>query len=288
MKTLLRPLACLLTTWSFAGPLQAEDWKPAAAPLMTRWAKDVSPEKARPEYPRPQLVRKDWLSLNGLWEFAFDDKNEGRSAGWSSGKELEQKILVPFTFEAALSGIGKGQEIHERVWYRRTFEVPADWKGKHVLLHFGAVDWQASVWVNGRKLGTHRGGYAPFSFDITFALKPSGPQEVVVQVYDPADPGKGAYQPKGKQLGSRSIWYTRTTGIWQTVWLEPVQRTYISALELTADPVTGALTATAETDRISSSTGLRLAVLDPDGKSVASVTSHDTGMYAYPHDQGSL
>src|ERR1041385_8192638 len=122
-------------------------WKPAPAPLMTRWAKDVSPEKARPEYPRPNFVRKDWLNLNGIWEFSFDDANEGTGAGWKSGHALPERILVPWTFEAALSGIGKGNEIHERVWYRRTFDVPKAWNGKRVLLHFGAVDWEASVFV---------------------------------------------------------------------------------------------------------------------------------------------
>src|SRR5256884_9782835 len=118
MKTLLRLLACLLTTWSFAGPLRAEDWKPAAAPLMTRWAKDVSPENARPEYPRPQMVRKDWLNLNGLWDFAPD----GAPAG---------QILVPFCMESALSGVGKH---FDKSTYRRTFTVPANWKSQRVIL----------------------------------------------------------------------------------------------------------------------------------------------------------
>lgn len=199
----------------------ASKWKPAPAPLMTRWAKDVSPVRVRPEYPRPLFVRKDWKSLNGLWEFAFDDSDQGRTQGWQSGKALPEQILVPFTFEAALSGIGRGKEVHEHVWYRRSFEVPSGWHGRHVRLNFNACDWQTTVWVNGRELGQHRGGYEPFSFDVTEALKKSGPQEVVVAVYDPADPRSGAYQPKGKQLGSEGIFYTRTTGIWQSVWLEP-------------------------------------------------------------------
>jgi len=211
----------------------ANDWKPASAPLMTRWAKEVSPKKARPDYPRPNAVRKEWKSLNGLWEFAFDDENRGRAAGWASGRPLPERILVPWTFEAALSGIGKGREIHERVWYRRAFDVPRAWRGKRVILHFGAVDWESTVWVNGKEMGTHRGGYAPFSYDVTDALRPDGPQEVVVAVYDPADPKKGAYQPKGKQLGSEGIWYTRTTGIWQTVWLEPVHPSHFDLVDVT-------------------------------------------------------
>jgi beta-galactosidase/beta-glucuronidase len=228
---------CLAMVVLLAGKASApaDDWRPAFAPLMTRWAKLVTPENARLEYPRPQLVRQEWKSLNGLWEFAFDDADKGRTEGWSSGKRLPEKILVPFTFEAALSGIGKGQEIHDRVWYRRTFDVPTAWKGKQVLMHFGALDWESTVWVNGQEMGTHRGGYTPFSFDITKALKADGPQEVVVAVYDPPDPKKGAYQPKGKQLGSHGIWYTRTTGIWQSVWLEPVAMQHISKVHIQPD-----------------------------------------------------
>jgi beta-galactosidase/beta-glucuronidase len=223
-------------------------WKPAAAPLMTRWAKDVSPDKARPEYPRPNMVRKEWKSLNGLWEFAFDDENRGAEAGWKSGYAFPERILVPWTYESALSGIGKGKEVHERVWYRRMFDVPRGWKGKRTLLHFGAVDWRSQVWVNGKDMGVHVGGYAPFSCDITAALKPDGPQEVVVAVYDPADPKKGAFQPKGKQLGSHSIWYTRTTGIWQSVWLEPVNATYLASVNLKTKSGGGEATITVSAD----------------------------------------
>jgi beta-galactosidase/beta-glucuronidase len=233
--------ACLATgifLFGLAGIRAESDpaWQPAAAPIMTRWARDVSPARARPDYPRPQLVRQDWKSLNGLWEFGFDDANEGRQQAWFSGHALPGHILVPWTFEAALSGMGKGAEIHEHVWYRRQFDVPSAWTGRHVLLHFGAVDWDSTVWLNGKELGQHRGGYTPFSYDVTDALKPAGQQELVVGVHDPADPARGAYQPKGKQLGSKSIWYTRTTGIWQTVWLEPVADTYISGMY--ADPST--------------------------------------------------
>jgi hypothetical protein len=237
-----------------AAECTAADWHVSPAPLVTRWARDVTPEHARPEYPRPQMVRRAWMNLNGLWEFAFDDHGNGRKAGWQSGTRLAGHILAPFTYEAALSGIGKGSEVHERIWYRRAFTVPRTWRrgefqGGHVLLHFDAVDWQATVWVNDYELGTHRGGYAPFTLDISRALRPSGPQEVVVAVYDPADPRRGAYQPKGKQLGSHGIFYTRTTGVWQTVWLEPAPRTYISGLDMTADPETGRLSVKAEVSR---------------------------------------
>jgi hypothetical protein len=211
----------------------AADWKPAASPLKTRFAAAVSPLSARPEYPRPQLVRREWLSLNGLWQFGFDDKSVGDSEGWKTGKVFAERILVPFTFESSLSGIGKGNEVHERVWYRRAFEVPGGWKGKRVLLNFGAVDWEATVYVNGREVGKHQGGYTPFSLDITDALTGSGPQELVVHVYDPSERSPEGYQPRGKQKGSEGIWYTRTTGIWQTVWLEPVTDTHVSTITMT-------------------------------------------------------
>src|SRR5579885_1993519 len=192
-------LCALLLTFIGLPTANAAGWKPAPSPLRTRWADLVSPDKARPEYPRPQFVRSDWQNLNGLWEFAFDDGNQGRKLGWHTGSvKLDQTILVPWTFEAALSGIGRGKEIHEHVWYRRSFNVPERWREQRVLLHFGAVDWETTVWLNGHELGVHRGGYTAFSFDITDALKYPGPQTIVISVNDPSDPAKGAYQPKGK------------------------------------------------------------------------------------------
>jgi hypothetical protein len=202
------------------------DWKPAAGPLMTQWAKDVSPEKVHPDYPRPQLVRKDWLNLNGLWQLAFAKAGEAPPVG----KDLSEHVLVPFPVESALSGVMKRAD---RLWYRRTFTVPAAWSGKRLLLHFGAVDWEATVWVNGKELGQHRGGYDGFSFDITEVLKPDAEQELIVGVWDPSDKDT---QPRGKQVNKPGgIYYTPTTGIWQTVWLEPVPKTYIRSLEITPD-----------------------------------------------------
>ncbi|HXG24801.1 MAG TPA: glycoside hydrolase family 2, partial [Chthonomonadales bacterium] len=122
--------------------------------MRTRWSQNISSNNARPDYPRPNALRKEWQSLNGLWEFAFDDANRGRAEGWMCGHALSERILVPWAFEAALSGIGKGNEIHERVWYRRTFEIPTAWLRKRVFLHFGAVDWECTVWVNGMEMGT--------------------------------------------------------------------------------------------------------------------------------------
>jgi beta-galactosidase/beta-glucuronidase len=236
LSTLERSALVWTALWlCVSGTAKAQEWQCAASALKTRWANDVSPANVRPEYPRPYFVRKDWKCLNGLWEFEFDDNNKGRKEGWSTKKTFKKSILVPFTFEAALSGIGKGEEIHERVWYRRHFDVPSEWKGKRILLNFGAVDWESTVWVNGKEMGRHRGGYSPFTFDITDSLEPSGAQELVVAIYDPSDPKKGAFQPKGKQLGSKSIWYTRTTGIWQTVWLEPVPSAYFAWIRFNAD-----------------------------------------------------
>jgi beta-galactosidase/beta-glucuronidase len=193
---------------------------------MTRWAKDVSPEKVHPEYPRPQMVRKEWQNLNGLWQLAFAKKGETAPIG----KDLPRRILVPFPVESALSGVMKQAD---RLWYRRTFTIPKKWAGRRVLLHFGAVDWEAKVWVNGKKVGEHRGGYDPFSLDISKALKDTGSQELVVGVWDPTDAGT---QPRGKQVNKpEGIFYTPTTGIWQTVWLEQVPKVYIKRLKIVPD-----------------------------------------------------
>ncbi len=203
-------------------PALAADWQAVDGPLKTRWAKDVSPANVLPEYPRPQMVRKDWLNLNGVWDIKTGDGTEAR-------------ILVPFAIESALSGVMKHTD---RLTYRRSFEVPKAWAGRQVLLHFGAVDWETKVSVNGKELGVHRGGYDAFSFDITAALKPEGlqdntVQEITVEVFDPTNDGG---QPRGKQkLIPKGIMYTPTTGIWQTVWLEPVASNHIEALKIMPD-----------------------------------------------------
>lgn len=216
---------------SYPGPVQGADWKPKQGPLTTRWAKDVQPDRVHPEYPRPQLVRKDWLNLNGLWQLGFGKEGEAPPAG---GTGLNEQILVPFPVESALSGVMKHAD---RLWYRRTFRVPAAWNGQRVLLHFGAVDWEATVWVNGKELGTHRGGYDPFEFDVTDALKAGDggdqDQELLVRVFDPTNEGT---QPRGKQvLKPGGIYYTPITGIWQTVWLEPVASARIKSLKIVPD-----------------------------------------------------
>jgi hypothetical protein len=203
----------------------ADDWKPAPAPLMTRWASKVSPDKVLAEYPRPQMVREKWQSLNGIWQLAAAKAGQAPPFG----KSLDGRILVPFPVESALSGVGKQLD---RLWYRRTFKIPAEegWVGQRVLLHFGAVNWEARVWVNGKSLGEHRGGFDGFSFDITEALKPEGEQELIVGVFNPIDSGT---QPRGKQVHKPGgIFYTPSTGIWQTAWLEPVPMVHIESVQI--------------------------------------------------------
>jgi hypothetical protein len=235
MVFLLHPLT------SCAPVPEGESWSPGPG-LKTRWAADVDPNHPLPEYPRPQMVRDRWQSLNGMWELAtFPD-----SAGEPSSYPL--RILVPFPVESALSGVMGTVTPMDRVWYRRTFSLatagdeggvsataPTRW-----LLHFGAVDWDAEVFLNGRSLGAHTGGYAPFTFDITDALVEAEDQELVVAVRDPTSEGT---QPRGKQvLDPHGIWYTAVTGIWQTVWLEPVPGSYIASLRLDPELEAGTLT----------------------------------------------
>jgi len=203
------------------------EYKPVRGNIMTRWAGHINPEKVLPEYPRPQMVRSDWLNLNGLWDYAIVDKTQPMPG------QFQGTILVPFAAESALSGVGKNVGEKNKLWYRRTFTVPEAWKDKTILLHCGAVDWDCDVRVNGTLLGNHQGGYDPFSFDITDALKVTGPQELVVSVLDPTNKGR---QPVGKQCDHpHGIWYTAVTGIWQTIWLEPVASTYIDTIRITPD-----------------------------------------------------
>lgn len=207
-------------------PVAAAEWKPAQGPLMTRWAAQVTPENVHAEYPRPQMVRDQWLNLNGLWQYAIRPKDAERPA------EFDGQILVPFPVESALSGVMKTVTPDDRLWYRRTVRIPAEWEGQRVLLHFGAVDWEATVFVNGQALPVHRGGYDPFVFDIGKLLR-EGENEIVLSVWDPTNQGT---QPRGKQvLKPGGIFYTAVTGIWQTAWLEPVPPAHIARLRITPD-----------------------------------------------------
>jgi beta-galactosidase/beta-glucuronidase len=200
-------------------------WKPVPGHIMTRWAKEISPEKVWTEYPRPQMTRTEWVNLNGPWKYAITQKGHDQP-------EFESEILVPFPIESALSGVKKELLPDEWLWYRRSFQIPSTWSGKRILLHFGAVDWEASVWLNGVVVGSHQGGYTPFSFDITDQLV-EGNNQLVVSVWDPSDQ---SWIGRGKQVTNPDgIWYTAVSGIWQTVWLEPVEETYIQHLKITPD-----------------------------------------------------
>ncbi|OJW18897.1 MAG: hypothetical protein BGO49_17760 [Planctomycetales bacterium 71-10] len=203
-------------------------WKPAPGSLMTRWAAQVDPATVHPEYPRPQLVREAWTNLNGLWDYAV------RPADDAKPEAFDGQILVPFPIQSALSGVKKDVKPEETLWYRRTFELAKPAEGTRFLLHFGAVDWASTVSVNGQVVGEHKGGFDPFTFDVTDALDFDKPgQEVVVAVQDPTDAGS---QPRGKQvLKPNGIWYTAVTGIWQTAWLEPVPAKRIDALKIVPD-----------------------------------------------------
>ncbi|HPA04463.1 MAG TPA: glycoside hydrolase family 2 TIM barrel-domain containing protein [Candidatus Hydrogenedentes bacterium] len=223
------------------GGIAMAQWKPVEGQLMTRWAKDVSPGNVWPEYPRPQMTRDQWQNLNGLWDYAITPSTvDSRPAAW------EGQILVPFAIESALSGVKKAVQPDQTLWYRRTFPASGNLDGQRLLLHFNAVDWECAVFVNGTFCGRHQGGYDPFYFDITGALVPQGDQELVVAVWDPSDKG---YQPRGKQiLEPQGIWYTAVTGIWQSVWLEPVPRAHIRNLALTPDIDKGVLRLSATVD----------------------------------------
>ena len=194
--------------------------------LKTRFFDDVDKNCPLPEYPRPQLVREDWMCLNGECDY------EITPAGDACPKDFSGKIILPFAIESQLSGVQRALQPDERLWYRKRFTLDSRFDNKRCILHFGAVDWQCEVFVNGVSVGTHTGGYCPFSFDITDELV-DGENELVVKVYDPTDKG---WQNRGKQvLKSVGFWYTGTSGIWLTVWLEPVAQSHITCVRLTPD-----------------------------------------------------
>mgnify|MGYP002477991464 FL=1 len=204
-----------------------QSWSLVKGKIITPWAEKVDPANVLPEYPRPQMVRAKWQNLNGLWQYSILPKSQQNIP-----TEWQGNILVPFAVESALSGVGKTVGKDNVLWYKRTITAPPS-KNNNLLLHFGAVDWQCTVFVNGKEAGSHSGGYDPFTIDITNFLVKGKKQEIAVRVWDPTDDGP---QPRGKQIKNpHGIWYTPVTGIWQTVWLEEVPKTYISATSQTPD-----------------------------------------------------
>lgn len=216
----------LFTSFCLCAGALVYAWQPVGDRIKTQWAEEITPDNVWSEYPRPVMERGEWQNLNGLWKYAIQPLNEVMPVAYDG------EILVPFAVESSLSGVGKVVGPENALWYNRKFRIPGAWKGKDIILNFGAVDWKADVWVNDVKVGAHTGGYTPFSFNITSALK-KGENTITVKVWDGTDTG---FQPRGKQVANpRGIWYTSVTGIWQTVWLEPVNRVHIESMRITPD-----------------------------------------------------
>ncbi len=220
-------IACLLTASLSTG--FAQTWKPVADKILSPWAEQVTPQNAHREYPRPQLVRQNnWQNLNGLWKYKVSPKDQKTApTSWDGD------ILVPFAIESALSGVGKRVSKDDAIWYHNQISIDKKLNKGKVLLHFGAVDWQCDVYLNGQHVGSHEGGFDAFTFDISKAIKKSGKQDLTIRVWDPTSEGP---QPRGKQIiNPHGIWYTPVSGIWQTVWLESVPQTYIVSTKQTPD-----------------------------------------------------
>jgi hypothetical protein len=242
-------------------------WKITENPILTRWASQVDPLKAWPEYPRPDIARKDWINLNGLWDYAVTRKDV-------KPEKWDGSILVPYPVESALSGVKRRVSENENLWYKTTFRVPGKWSKGEILLNFEASDWETKVWVDGKEAGIHRGGYDPFSFEISALLNSEKDHELTVCVWDPTSTGP---QPRGKQVANpNGIWYTPTTGIWQTVWLEPVNKSHITSFRTVTDIDAGTMSF-----NISASGGGNYDVevaVSKDGKSIAT----GSGKYGSP------
>lgn len=231
----------------------AVKWKPAGDKIKTQWAAKVNPANPLPEYPRPQLVRAEWQNLNGLWNYAITPAE-------AKTFKSEGQILVPFAVESSLSGVGRMVGKQNALWYERTFTVPKAWNGRDILLHFGAVDWQSELWVNGQKVGTHTGGYTPFSYNITPYLKKGGKQTLRLRVWDASD---NSYQPRGKQVATpMGIWYTPVTGIWQTVWMEPVGKSYIDNYYIVSDVDHGKMNVSVDLKGADTGSEIKIDVLE--------------------------
>ena len=239
----------------------SDGWKLADNPILTQWAGEIDPARPWPEYPRPDAAREEWLNLNGLWDYSISE-SDTEPAHW------EGKILVPYPVESALSGVKKRVNEKQYLWYKRNFRIPRTWKKREILLNFEASDWETTVWIDGKEAGKHRGGYDPFTINITGSLGKRKNHEVIVRVWDPTDKG---FQPRGKQVSQpNGIWYTPSTGIWQTVWLEPVNKSHIKSFRYQSDIETGAFLISTDTEG-NSADELKITAFK-DGKQIA-VTS---------------
>lgn len=229
---------------------------PVSKHIMTEWGENLDPHKIRDEYPRPIMERVEWKNLNGKWDYSILPQASKKPT------IFEGEILVPFAVESALSGVGRTVGKDSVLWYQRVFDIPASWKGKEVMLNFGGVDWKTDVWVNDVMVGTHTGGYTPFTFNITKALQ-KGDNKLTLKVWDPTDNGT---QPRGKQVTKpEGIWYTPVTGIWQTVWLEPMEKYHIVSMKIMPDIDNGTLTVTPD----ASNEGLVEVKVMDNGKQIA-------------------
>ena len=256
MKRIL--LLCGALLCAFTSQAQ---WQPAGDKIKTEWSETVNPKQVLPEYPRPQMVRGEWSNLNGEWEYAI------RAKGGVEPTAYDGNILVPFAVESSLSGVQKIVGADNELWYKRTFDIPSSWKNKNIILNFGAVDWKADVFVNDILIGSHKGGYTPFSFDITPYLKGQKGQKLTVRVWDPSDAG---FQPRGKQVAKpEGIWYTPVTGIWQTVWLEPVASNHITAIKAIPDVDNSVVGVTVSTSESSVTDIVEVQISDKNNNVVA-------------------
>jgi len=243
----------LLLLSSLFSVITFAQWQPAGEKIKTRWSSQIDVNNILPEYPRPLMERSEWMSLNGLWNYAI------LPVGKPAPSAFDGKILVPFAVESSLSGVQKKVGKANELWYEREFTIPSKWKNNRVLLHFGAVDWKTDVWINDVKVGRHTGGYTPFSFEITTALK-NGSNKLIVKVWDPTNDG---YQPRGKQVNKpEGIWYTPVTGIWQTVWLEPVPDKFITQVKTTPNIDINILNIEVATNDFSASDRIEVKVMD--------------------------
>ncbi len=252
-NSLLLLVGIFITQWAVA------QWQPAGDKIKTKWASEIDPENVLSEYPRPIMERDEWKNLNGLWEYSITERNSQKP------ENSDGEILVPFAAESSLSGVMERVGPSKVLWYNNSFTVPQDWDGKNIKLNFGAVDWKAEIWINDVKIGSHTGGFTPFSFDITPFLE-DGEQKISVKVWDPSDEGP---QPRGKQVKNpEGIWYTPVTGIWQTVWLEPVSEKSLKDLRFTPNIDNNTVTVKSKTTDFEPGDIIEVIVKD-EGKEIA-------------------